>query len=172
MAFLVGDNSTQSSGAAPPADKVGFAPGGYVASATGTATTFYARVSNVYLATELKGLVYNANGSTLLATATFTSLATGWLSASLSASVSVVSGTTYVLGVIGGTNVPDIYVDSSTWNMASDALGSYASPPTSVTVEGDGAGWFNYGKMSVYLDGSTGGGATLATRATLLGVGI
>lgn len=165
MALLVGDNSTQTAAAAPPANKIGFAPGGYVASASGTAATAYVRISNVYLATALKVLVYTANGSTLLATATFTSLATGWLSAALDSSISIVSGTTYILGAIAGANVPDIYVDSSAWNMASDALGSYDSPPTSVTVEGDGNGWYNYGKMSIYLDGSAGGGATFPVPA-------
>lgn len=166
MALLVGDNGTRTGVAAATNPDVGFPCGGFVASATGTATTAYMRINSVGNSTAAKVLVYSAAGS-LLATATISSLATGWVSAALDSSISITSGTTYILGYCG---TPDgwelqLYADTSSWNWAEDASGTYAAPPSSITPRADGAGDKNYGKPSIYLDGSTGGGATFPVPA-------
>lgn len=175
MANLVGDSTTQAGTyQSSNSQEVYFACGGFVASATGTATEAYIRISNLNLTTAVKVLAYSAAGS-LLATATISSPATGWNHAALSSSVAVSSGTTYILGFIAYPNTAylDIYQDGTSWNIATDQTGDYTTPPASITPRDDGSGDYGTGKPSVYLDGTTGGGgATLASRLSLLGVGV
>lgn len=174
MANLVGDSTDRAGNIQlNNADEAHYSCAGFVAAATGTATEAYIRIQNLYLTTAVKVLVFSSAGS-LLATATISSPATGWNHAALSSSLSITSGTTYILGFIAypSNQYFGMYHDGTSWNIATNQTGDYTTPPSTITPIADGNGDYNMGKPSIYLDGSTGGGATLASRLSLLGVGV
>lgn len=169
MTLLVGDNTTQTGTFAANNDLLYFRSNA-TAVATGTASTAWIRISSEGASTSFKICVYNGSTGALLATSSSITAAAGWVSGSIS--VSITSGNSYALGVIstGGTGFTP-FSDSSTWNADTDNSGTYASPPSTTTVFTDGNGGLNVGNMSIYLDGSTGGGSVALTGNGSTGAG-
>lgn len=159
MAFLVGqnNNSWTDTGLLASSHELLFHYHGYSASESGTATSAYIRVSDWWTCGAVKVCVYNSSGS-LQATATISAGSAGWNSAALSSNVTITSGQTYYLGVILDTGYCQVYLGPTQWEYDNDTSGSYASPPSSISVPG--AQDLIYPEFGIYLDGTTGGGSS------------
>lgn len=157
MALLVGDNATHTTTVLlDPGAEMQYYQNGYTASVTGTATTGYIRVSDPYTATEVKLCVYD-NGGALCSIATISISGTGWLSAAFASSFAVTSGQTYYLGIFPNNYLETFGYAGNAWAITRNTTGTYATPPSSITVPG--AGDANLCYPSVYVDGTETEGA-------------
>lgn len=153
--LLVGTNVESSeSGAIGPNTYGDIEETSFTAVATGSATDGYFYTFTASHAYVLA--VYNAAGTSLLGTSSEISSSTvGWNHVTFSPTISIVSGTTYMLAIFNGTN--------AVWNAGQGAAGQwfyfnpasaiFPTPPSTYSASSSGAA-FN---LSVYLEsaGST-----------------
>lgn len=122
----------------------------YSASASGTlaAGHLYGRESS---GANAKMLVYNSDGSSLLATSDGLGLSAGdaWNDFTFSGGnqISINSGTTYCIGVIAD-HYWYLKYEAGSFSTTEDADGSYATPPSVLTISGDNS---SGGPHSMYI---------------------
>lgn len=145
-----------------------FNSAGYVATG-GDVTAVYLRVTDWWTADKAKVCVYNSSGSRVAVSDEFGSAqGTGWISRSLS--LSLTDGARYYIGLIIDSGYIQVSQDDSGWKTGNDTSGSYASPPSSISVPGSDD--MAVGLIDMYLDGTSGGGAAPASRRLLRGLGV
>jgi len=170
MAFLVGQQGAgfanagvQSSGGDSTwVDDVSSSGTGYVAVASGTASSVWVNISAWSTATALKIAVYSSARALLGVSDPFTTSDTGLVSKPISCSI--VSGNAYFLVAIPNSGYVDLVAGNSAFaGGASQALTSYASPPSTLP-----AAVTTIGREAViWLDG----GSSPVPRMLLQGVG-
>lgn len=165
MALLVGQN-----------DNTGYTTGrqlatnnrclytGFTAVATGTATAIYWYVQGGSASATFRLALWNASGTLITNTSELTLPASdGWVSGSISASI--VSGTTYHLGVMangsagaGFPTSPYYYSSGTGSETKSNDSGTYPTVPN-VAPGSDGSP--GVGILPFYIDGTIGGGVSI-----------
>lgn len=165
MTLLVGQNdSTAFTGGVELANDSQTDFGVFTAVASGTATTINMWMTVQSGAETFRlGLWNGTTGAPITQSAELSPTGSGdqWISAAISASI--VSGTSYILGIFGGansaTNPIFFYTDGTGTGTFEDATSGYPTQPTAgLNVTGQ------IGNMAIYIDGTTGGsGAVLAS---------
>jgi hypothetical protein len=158
MATLVGRTDVDATTDYLNPDTMYWSTDGHIAVATGTATAAYIRMDSWGDTTGLKVLVYNSGGTLIGTSSVLTGPTVGLVSTPISCSIT--SAGVYYLAFIATGGYPKILYSSDAWacTYAADA-GYYATPPA--TLPGGSGG--SQGFLDIYLDGTTGGGASNIT---------
>ena len=134
----------------------------YVAAATGSATDGYFYTTTTGFAFVVA--VYDSAGTTLLGTSSeITSSTSGWNHVTFSSSVSITSGTTYILAILSGSDtssgwqVGEGATSAVNWYYDNPSSAFFPTPPASLTQSGAGGLY----TLSLYLTGSSGTAYTL-----------
>ncbi len=131
---------------------------GYIATASGMATTFQTFINDWLAATSLTGVVYDSAGN-LLTTATFLlAQGAGLIVATLGTPVNVVSGLTYYL-LMSGDNYVDVGSSGTLGNSSTLGAITYPTFPSTIPAPGNDAGFT--ANWDMWLDGGAVAAVTL-----------
>lgn len=169
MATLVGRDTLLATYNSISTREYRYRAAGYTATA-GSATSFNVRVQNG-TATQIKLVAWDASGNKVVETAeTAVSLSTTAQTVSIPITLTL-TAQTYYLGVVGNGSVFLDIENVAGSNTAGATLTNFTDDfPATITVPPTGA--FALDQFAIWMDGTTGGGASLgARRIPLLGVG-
>lgn len=164
MTLLVGqNNNTAFTGGVELANNSQTDFGVFTAVASGTATTINMWMTVQSGAETFRlGLWNGTTGAPITQSVELNPTGSGdqWISAAISASI--VSGTSYILGIFGGansaTNPIFFYTDGTGTGTFEDATSGYPTQPTAgLNITGQ------IGNMAIYIDGTTSSPATLSS---------
>jgi hypothetical protein len=158
MATLVGiDSGTSEGHSGAPSGSYNYTTAGDTAIASGTATvaSVYAIASSAN-ATHLKIAVYDENLDLVASGEVHSPETDSWVDATLSSSVTVVSGKKYYLAICGDDAYGRCGSIGAEYRTSGSSAGTYADPPAHIAPTTDGE--TNLRPQMIHLDGTVAGG--------------